>query len=701
MISIKRIEPKDYEKIMDEVYMQIPLYTKEWTNFNTSDPAVTTIEDLMAFLAIQQKQFEKPMPDVRVNILRMLGFERQSGKCARILIEPVGADHDFYLPASQRFTVGDTCFETNRKSAVCANRITAVVSEVAGEVVSLSAVIDETSNFSVKIFGDKPARKDTVNIFMERAPLTNNDLFFYFDIDDRFKRTSGAEGKYNDFAEVEWQIYTDGGFVPLKVKDMTRAFLEKGEVKFKIAEEAAAEYELGEFKGYCIRAVVKRADYDVAPRLRSVHGFLFEVWQKETRSICHSMPKQDAVEIYCDLLEEDFVQVFCKESRGGSYYRYSEASETVTFGRLFEKERLGFGYYRFRFNREKYGFGPGSDSDAIRIVAFSESTMRQYALGPIYGYDNQVIDLPLKNVVPESFSIIARRVLDDGTVVYDFVKPDRRKEGSLYYILEENEGKIIVKDPGAFIGCELFLCSCAVTRGEEGNVRPGNFFKPVGYDTNVKFKNPFSGEGGRFQESLEELQRRFVEDLNAPFALVKAKDYNDLIHQIPDLCIHKVRAIPVPDTNDVKVVVLPYSESKKPVLSKVYVEKITEFLNCHRMLSSGVQVIQPAYIPVDVSGTIYVKPHYENCRERIEEVLNSYLDYINGSQTFGQIMRFDNLFCDIEEIDGVEYIFELAVYPTSMKNAKLQGLDIIPADNALLVPGRYTFEVNTFGGRER
>ncbi|MCR5431651.1 MAG: baseplate J/gp47 family protein [Lachnospiraceae bacterium] len=695
MIRIKRKEPKNYLTMIEEAFSKIPLYSKEWTNFNPSDPGVTLLEVITAFNSLQSNQLGLVADDVKEKLLKLMGFTAREGRCGRVLLAAENVTDDFYLPNDQKFRIGDINFETNRRSIVHANSISSIISVASKKVIDCSSLIDRNSTMTVRIFGDKPAVGDELYIFLEKEPLRDTELIFYFGFDDRFHRTPGGDRHENIFAAVKWQYYTKDGFVDLRTKDATRAFLNGGELRLSIPRVEGAKFKKEGREGYVLRAVLERADYDVPPRFFSVHGFLFEVWQKETRSICHTFKEMDELEIYCDLLEEDYVNVFVRESRKGSYRLYEDSRfRTTEKGRFFDREKEAYGLYKYLFNKEKYGYGPGSGMDSIKIVAYNEELMRQRMLDTVIGYDDQDIELPVQNVVPESFTLIAKRTID-GEDFYDFVRPDRNKPGELYYTLDERKGHIYIRDAGDYIGAELYICSCAVTMGSEGNVRPGNTFIPIGYETNVRFYNPYIGEGGRLKENLDELTARFTEDLNTPYTAVKKSDYEDLVRTIPDLCIHKVKAIADSAKNEVTVVVKPYSDTERSLLPSIYVNKIKDFLDERRVLSTRIKVAQPTYVPIEVNGMIYVRKHYENSMEEIRKVIEKHLDYISGKQNFGETLKFDALFTDIEELDCVDHIYELSIKPEN-SNAIMSGLDVIPAENALCCAGRISIELNMF-----
>ena len=102
---------------------------------------------------------------------------------------------------------------------------------------------------------------------------------------------------------------------------------------------------------------------------------------------------------------------------------------------------------------------------------------------------------------------------------------------------------------------------------------------------------------------------------------------------------------------------------------------------------------QPVYQAVTTSGTIYVKPHYENCREQIEEVIQKELDYIHGNRNFGELLHFDKVFHALEALECVAYLSAFSIAVESGGNARAEGADILPNENCLLYPGKIKLEI--------
>ena len=694
MLNYHMLKEQTFENLIQEARNQIPLYTREWTNFNPSDPAETILENISAFSILQQAYIDRMPEAVQEKIYLMAGFQKKRGKSARILLEASNVTEPVHIPSGQRFRLGNLFFETNRDFSLRGNRLTGVYSKWQEEITDYSYILDVNYPVAGEVFTGQPMAGMELYLVMDGIAEPGEDLIFYVSLAGENQRNA-FEGK-NLFAEIQWQLYTEKGFVDLKCKDTTGSFLASGELSFHLPKERAVIFDMLPKKGYSIRGVLKRADYDLPPRIDQIRGFLFEVWQKETKSICYTFSgKKQEIEVYCDILEDGYVQLFCKESKEGGYRLYERETPWSKNGRFYSMERIGYGRYRIRFDKTRFGYGPGKFENAVKLVAYSEEMMRSYDLGTVYGYDDQQIMLPAEHIVKESFSVIALKQNAAGENEYWFVRPSGKKEGEFRYELLANEGRMVIKDAADFIGSRMFLGGLAVSMGADGNVRAGSSFEPVGYESEIVFTNPAKGQGGCFPEDIDSVRRRLIADLRKHYTAVEALDYEELVKKTPELCIHKVKAVWDENRNQIQIAVKPVSNHPFPKLSDIYRKAIAEQLEKARLLTVNINIQQPVYVPAHVRGTIYVEPHYEGCRQQIEAVIREQLDYITTERGFGERFHFDTLFQQIESLECVKYVYDLSVSLSGQAHAVQKGLDIQPDSNCLLYPGDIVLELNT------
>ena len=694
MLEFNMQQEQTFENLIQEARKQIPLYTKEWTNFNPSDPAETILENVSAFSILQQAYIDRMPESVQEKIFQMAGFKREYGKSSRVLVQAKNVREAVHIPSGQRFRIGDMFFETNRDVSLTGNKVIGIYTKWKDEIMDYSYILDENYPVAGAVFTEQPNAGMELYLVLEKKVNPGDDLIFYIQLAEGYQRNT-FEGK-NMFAEIQWQIYTGRGFVDVRCKDGTGSLLSSGEISFHLPKQEAKVFTELPAEGYVLRGILKRADYDIFPKIDRISGFLFELWQKETKSICYTYSgKNQVIDLYCDILEEGYVQIFCKENKEGGYYLYEREVPWNNKGRFYSLERLGFGRYRIRFDKDTFGFGPGNFENAVKLVAYNEEMMRSYDLGTIYGYDDQQIKLPGNHIVKESFSLIASKKNHEGENEYFFLRPLGVKKEALQYELLENEGILIIKDAADFIDSKIFLGGCAISRGAEGNVRVGSFFEPIGYESDIIFTNPAAGKGGCYPENILSVRRRLIADLRKHYTAVEAVDYENLVRTTPELCIDKVKAVRDDVKNQIQIAVKPVSNTSFPKLSKIYLDAINKRIEKARLLTVNVEVLQPVYVPVHVQGTIYVKPHYEGCRELIETVIKRQLDYISTERNFGDVFHFDDLFVQIESLACVKYIYDLSVSLTNQLYATQKGLDIQPKNNCLLYPGEIILELNT------
>ena len=698
MLKYKNLDDKTFEEAYSEAVMQIPLYSKEWTNYNPSDPGITILENLTAFTTLQRSSINEITPQVRQNLLKMVGFEAARGKCARLLLAAEGVDEPFVIAANQKFMLGDLSFETNRMMEIGSCRLSGIYGRWGGMDHDYSSLIDREVHVPAEIFGEHPQAGDSIYFAATGLPKPGEDMIFYITSDSESRRNMSRDKMTNAFAELRWECYTENGYQEMSVRDATGAFLSSGEIRLRMPQvEGVPCPELPD-SPYVIRATLMRAEYDIRPKLIGIEGFLFEVWQKDTKAVCHTSNKVNRVPLVSDLVEEGYVLVFCREEKGSSYRKYERLPSEDAYGRYYELENEGYGLNAFIFDKKKHGFGPEKQRNAVKIITYSQEMAHTYELGRVIGFDDQELQLPTQRIVAETFSIIAKREDENGEPIYDFVRPERYGEEELTYHLYENEGKIVIEDAGAFVGAQLYVGGLSVNRGAEGNIREHNYFYAPGIPKEIRFFNPGPGTGGAYRETLQDVRRRFLEDIRKPYAAVTAADYEEIVRNTPQLCISKVKAVLDGELNKVRIAVMPQGMEAFPKLSPLYKKMISQNLEKYRLLTTAVEILPPVYAPINVQGMIYIKRYYENCREQIEQVIRGQIDYIHSSRNFGDVLKFNEVFRALEELECVESIYDLALRPQNAGLAKMQEEDIIPKENCLCCVGTISVELSIYSG---
>ncbi len=141
---------------------------------------------------------------------------------------------------------------------------------------------------------------------------------------------------------------------------------------------------------------------------------------------------------------------------------------------------------------------------------------------------------------------------------------------------------------------------------------------------------------------------------------------------------------------------MPGTDEEFPELPPAYRKAIEKQLEDKRLLTTKIQIVPPVYTPIDVHGTIYVKRQYENGKKMIEEAIRRTIDYIHSERNFGEVLKFDQVFHEIESLDCVEFIYELSLLVRNPSQARLVEADVYPAQNCLCYSGDIVLETGIY-----
>lgn len=703
MLNSINLDDKSYEDILAEAISQIPLYSDEWTNYNNSDPGITVVQNLSAFSLLQQAAINEITDPIRRNLLRLLGFEAAQDRPARVFAA-CSAKEPIVLPAHWKCRVGSLCFETEKPVTVWPWGIGAVYTALpGGGYRDITYLLGRAIPVDTAVFGLQPEAGMQLYCALSGRPEPGTSSVFWVQL----AKTAGrnpADPRYPvSFSSLRWECYTADGWTELEAEDETDGFLWSGAIRLTFPSEPLVPFEELPQPAFAIRCVLTRAEYDIPPRIHSLTGNLLELVQQETRSACFSFPGGEEVVVHSAMTVYGNFFVCCREEPDGPMYAYQPRNTRKRRGRFYTMENAGDGTVTLRFDRERFGFAPAQDvPDAVLVVCWDEETTYHRSLGPVYGYEDQMVPVELlEHIIPDSFSLLAELTDRQGEITYRLVRPGETDPDQLCYEVLSAPGELRITQPGLGNGCRLFLCSCAVTAGRNGNIREQNGLEPVlrdGLPEGTRFWNPAAGRGGETYESLEEVRLRFAAAMRRPTTAVTAQDYEDIVRRTPGLCIHKVKAVVDEEANSVSIAVKPRSETPNPQLSAVYLQQIRRWLEAHRLLSVRIHLLQPRYVRVNVNATIYVKSYYSNARQEIEAVLNRHLDFSAADRGFGETVSYHQLVRELEQLPCVESVYELFLIPQAKGDMMYTGHDIQMGNHSICRPGQYFLELSTRTG---
>lgn len=698
MLKSISLNDKTYDEMLMEAISQIPLYTDEWTNFNVSDPGITILQNLTSFNMLQQSYINEITDEVRRKLLKMLGFTAHENKSSRVFLQYSG-EEIFKLPQHHKLMVGELCFETKEEIELKPWGINAVYTEDEGQYNDITYLLDNNVPAAASVLGAKAKSEGSILVVLGGVPEDDRKLLISVKIKDESKRNEFNEDTKPPFGKVSWEIFTHHGWTSVNVVDYTFGFLKSGIIKFDLSNIKAEICEDTPVKGYALRCIIKAENYDILPKIQSMATNLFEVSQRDTRVASFSFNGKEKIHLTSEMAEFGNIFVYCKEEENGPYRAYVRHGMQTKQGRYFTME----GIDTIVFSNEKFGYGPCNCVDSVRVVCYDDDMVLNRKLGTVFGYENQEIDVEVDgNILLKEFCVIAKTRDKAGEEEYRFIEPDGTDEDNLCYKVLPEKHKIIITNAGFGDDCQLILCNCAVTAGKDGNIRDGNKFEPKFVRTDFPdelYINPLKGKNGTTYETWEELRLGFVTDLKKPARAVTANDYEEIVHQTPGLCIHKVKAVTDETNNLVEIAVKPYTEERFPLLSNEYMKQIAKWIEPRRMITTKVEIIQPRYIPINIQASVYVKSYFQNAYKQIEDMLTTEIDYVNSDRSFGEIIKYNEIYEKLEAMDCVEFVYKLALIPHVRSGVEMKELDICLGSQCLCYLGRLDLEINSNVGQ--
>lgn len=649
-------EDRQFEQKMREIAARIPFYSKDWTNRSESDPGMTILENLMILLMLLERQMEEIPEVIQKKLLELLDIRKQAGKSAKVYLLPKKRTEGQKIPAHQKFHTGQLCFETLQEEILMPGKLKKIFREQNGKFTELEELANGNP-LSVKLFGENPQKGDAICLLFDFLPSDfPKPLYLYTAVKSRFPRNPLDGTSDLEFAKARWSYFTGEGFREMACEDSTGVFLRSGEIKLCLGLEAPKRISIGSDSGYVIRCELTCAQYDISPEAVAIDGPLLEVYEMDSKALSYTAQAGETLHIPQIFGEEAYIWIYEKDADG---YHLCGTQDI-------EKER--------------------------KAVCIHKDLMPYRDLGLLYGYDQEEFELGMPGrLFPESLELMA--VQKNGRKPAEraaFFRPGRENPGEdnpLVFQYDEEKGSIQIIDPGDYTGWRLLISACAFYHGKEGNILAHNTFTGTVNGKEEIYENPNPGTGGQNSEGFAELRQMLLRQLRTPESAVTAKDYEFLVRQVPNLCIHKVHAYAGKKEREVEIAVKPYSEDERPALSQYYRQCIAAYLEERRLLHTSFRIQSPAYIPVDVWMIVFVKIQYDNCSQQIERLLRQELDYVNGTGTFGATIELVKLLKKIENLPCVEYVWDFCL------NGERK--DLILPDHGLAYAGAIKLEVKS------
>lgn len=699
MLNSVNLNDKSYEEMLAEAIAQIPLYSREWTNYNVSDPGITILQNLTAFQQLQQESINEMPEEARRKLLKLAGYTACENQPAEVLVQ-IPREGGPMLQEGHQLWSSETPYETMSLVSQSPWGLAAVYSVIDESYRDITRLLESETEVIAYPFGRRPNRGNNFVCVLDGVPEVGEPLILWMQIAEEELRTPFGDDAADipDFSKVSWQYYTASGWKNARFEDETMGLLRSGAVRLWLEDGVPAVFTGAPLHGCALRCMLDSADYDRAPRLESLAMHLFPMLQQETRIRTITCDGGLQIDLQGRLPQLGNLFVYVKESENGAYYMYREAPIEGIQGRYYRREENIWGQ-TICFD-EAFGAVPWNGADAVKVVCVDNEMVHHRVLTPVYGYDHQVIRLDLvNNVLPKGFLLAVEVPCYDGDSEYYFVAPDESGPDGFSYHIRSRDAEIVIDDPGRG-GYRLYLAGCCITQGSRGNLRACTMLEQRGgYDgteVEAEYFCPAPGRGGVSFESAEDLRIRFSAAMRQTTVAVRADDYEVLVRQTPGLCIDKVKAISFPEKNLVKIAVKPHTEDIFPKLSEGYLQQIRSYLEPRRMLTTRFEILQPRYVPVGLHATLSIRGMADHARAAAEQMLRQTLDQIHGPQNFGEWVRFTEVYQKLSELPFVEAVDSLGLVPEN-REAVLVGSDIQLEADSLCYPGTIRLTLREHG----
>jgi predicted phage baseplate assembly protein len=655
------LDDRTFEQLKAELVERIPVYTREWTNHNESDPGITLLE-LFAFLGESLLYRFNQIPDAtRTAFLRLLDVQRLPARPARVLVvaqteRPEGVQ----LLAHRELGAGPVSFQTDKElyawplEALGAAKLEAPPAEddeleakrrcdallrlgvaagtkalfyetvllpadpnVAGaDVVDVAVTVDQAIWVAL-LRGDTtdPRRLAGRGVFLGVALDETIDRPFTLDaLDDVAAARYRSSGLGEDPPAVLWRLWKgpappgdpEAAFEPLEVvNDTTAGLTTTGVVQLTLPDPLVAGLPAASDGG--LSSPPPLEDPEQAARVVA--------WLQATR------PGQAGGATADPIHRVRWVGVNAVEA---------------TQARTAAPELLGFGT----------------------------------------GEADQRYQLAQGNVLPGTAEL---QVEEAGTwttwaEVEDFVGT---KAGDRHYLVELAAGQVRFAPGGQQgrvpqIGERIRVRSYRYGGGDAGNVREGTVNAVVGV-AGVKVTNPLPAQGGRDAEPLGDALDRIPAEVHRRDRAVTADDFRDLALGVAG--VRRAEALPllhpdnptVPAAGVVSVAVFPGEDAQHPgapLPDRALLRRVARHLDQRRLITTELYVIPPEYRPVSVAAGVVVRDGYQvdAVRRWVELILRQFLAPLppygpdGHGWPMGRTIRRAELEAVAVQVEGVEFL---------------------------------------------
>ncbi len=646
------IDGRNYQQLLNEALVRIPVHNPEWTNYNDSDPGVTILQ-LFAFMTESLLYRANQVPERnRRKFLRLLGVSLQPATPAQGIVtfsNPKGPITFQLLPADVELTAGQTPFRTLYGIDVLPIEAEPYLKARPAHSETERA---ETETFYAPLYASLLAESERPAYYETRPFKTPGSGASLAVVD------LNGEGPGDPVDGILWlallarkpgevraardtiggRVLTLGIVPALDEED--RALL-PGEGPASASAPAAFEYAVPNVAattketGPLYRPLEARPRANLLVEPGVVELPLPNSAELDTWRLGDLEPLESGFGDYPPNLEDA-----ADADRLITWVRIRIAESAEARGRQLAARISWIGInatqvtQRARVAAEFVGQGSGEPDQSFVLV--NTPVLPETVRLTVNGDEWHRID-DLATAPPE----VPRPRLLPGVIERPVDLADAR-----VFTVDRETGRIRFGD--GLRGARpprnaIIQASYDYGGGIAGMIGPGALSRGATLPSGIKVTNPVATWGGNDAESVPEAERRIPTVIRHRHRLVTMEDFDTITRQTPGVQIGRVEILPLvhPNTPDipargvVTVLVVPRFDPvqpRAPMPDRLFLDAVCTHLDPRRLLTTELHIRGPDYVRLHVSVGIDVLPGADisPVREAVREQIHSFLSPLVG-----------------------------------------------------------------------
>lgn len=655
MPAIRRLDDQTYQEIVDQAKGRLPWLCPAWTDHNAHDPGITLLELMAWYKELQQYHLDQLTPSLRRCLLKLANVTPMRERDAVVPLM-VGQECPSRLTDERLTNAQNMIFELSEPIPAQRSTLKEVAAEESGEFFDITSMLHSIPSFQPFCFAGKS--NTALCLGFDRKPEDALRLWFEVVPPAGSTRNPPEEGSLPP-RSLEWQIEGYGTVAPLE--DETWNLSWSGRVTLPSPQE----WSVGRDGLYWLRLCQTAPGCEEEVRLSGIFDDRYRARQRESLAREHRFRIQDQSEqtvlLNSAQATNAMLAVFLRTEQGWEQTSAYQERRT-TEGRELTVD----------------GTGAAQDGSDNLLIVCLDSIRAGNLLFDAKGIPGERFTLDLEGQKPltEHLRLMCMTLESDGsvrpapwTLVDDLCLCSPRDRVFAYDAVREclvfgdgEHGATIAPGTGAVMVTELILSHCGAGNIPEG---AGLWFEADG----MRVQNGV-GVGGRDAETLEACRSRLVQRLDRTLKCESAADYANCAMRTPGLRVAGAKALPDFDSRlgtgtkrsaFVTVVVLPASESPRPMPDAHFLAEVERQLKRYRQVCTCTRVTGPRYVPLSISLEM------ETTEKLDESAIRALLDQwlAPSAERIGQSIRISDAAALIQKLPGVLRI----------RKAELRGQD--------------------------